>query len=85
MTTVAIILGLFAIAAYIWGDMHRFNAECYRQRIASHRAAAAAFVLEVRKLERRAQHLERRRYWVTRRAWARRSGYRRLGVWQARL
>lgn len=85
MTTLAILFGLLFVAAYIWGDMHRYNAECYRQGIHAHRAAAAKFIVEVRKLEKRNRYLERKRMWVTRRAWAKRSGYRALGMGRWRV
>lgn len=78
MTFLACLLGLTALVLYFVGVYHRDYAEILEQRIHAHRTAAAAYIVEVRKLEKRNKWLERRRSFVTRRAWARRSGYRAL-------
>lgn len=78
---VALFMLTTVIAACV-AQYHANRASNLAQRIAAHRAAAAAYIVEVRKLERRAAYLERKRAFVTRRAWAKRSGYRTLGRWQ---
>lgn len=84
MTIYAVLFGIAAVMLYFVSVHYRERADTLERLIRAHRTAAAAFLLEVRKLERRNCYLERRRMWVTERAWVKRSGYRRLGAWQIR-
>lgn len=85
MIALVLIWGLFGICFYFVAVHYRDRAHILEMRVDAHRTAAAKFLLEVRKLERRARYLERKRMWLTRRAWARRSGYRALGMGRWRV